>query len=165
MDIRIRHAEPVDAEAIQKIYATPNAYTGTLQLPYPSVEMWRKRLTAAPDGLITLVAAINEEVVGSLGLLTKPSTPRTRHIGHIGMGVRDDQQGRGAGNALVKAAVDMADNWLNLIRLELSVYTDNERAISLYKKYGFEVEGEMQAYAFRNGEYVNAYMMARLTSD
>jgi len=43
---------------------------------------------------------------------------------------------------LLKEALDMADNWLNLVRLELEVYTDNLGAISLYKKFEFEVEGE-----------------------
>jgi len=35
-------------------------------------------------------------------------------------------------------------------------------AIALYEKFGFEVEGTHRRYAFRNGEYVDAYSMARL---
>jgi putative acetyltransferase len=41
------------------------------------------------------------------------------------MAVRDDWQSRGVGTALMEAALDLADNWLNLTRIELSVYTDN----------------------------------------
>ena len=55
-----------------------------------------------------------------------------------------------------------ADNWLNLKRIEITVYVDNKRAIGLYKKFGFEVEGESKDYAFRNGKYVNAFHMARV---
>ncbi len=51
---------------------------------------------------------------------------------------------------------------LNLQRLELEVYRDNERAVALYAKHGFEREGEMRAFAFRNGRFVDALMMARL---
>ncbi|WP_133154143.1 GNAT family N-acetyltransferase, partial [Vibrio sp. 10N.261.49.E11] len=51
---------------------------------------------------------------------------------------------------------------INIKRMELTVYTDNERAINLYKKFGFVIEGESAGFAFRNGEYVAVYHMARL---
>ncbi len=60
------------------------------------------------------------------------------------------------------AATDLADNWLNLLRLELDVYTDNEPAIRLYKKFDFVIEGTQKVYAFRDGSYVDAYRMARI---
>ena len=78
------------------------------------------------------------------------------------MAVRDDWQGKGAGTALMQAAVDLADKWLNLMRLELDVYTDNEPAIRLYKKFGFVIEGTLVNYAYRDGQYVDTYTMARL---
>jgi L-phenylalanine/L-methionine N-acetyltransferase len=56
------------------------------------------------------------------------------------MAVRDDWHGRGAGTVLMQSAVDLADKWLNLTRLELEVYTDNESVIRLYKKFGFTIE-------------------------
>ena len=46
------------------------------------------------------------------------------------MMVRDDWQGKGIGTQLMQAAVDLADKWLNLSRLELGVYPDNEPAIN-----------------------------------
>ena len=76
--------------------------------------------------------------------------------------VHDDHCGRGIGTALVAALVDAADNWLNLKRLELTVYVDNEPAIRLYKTFGFEVEGTRRADAFRDGKFVDCLMMARL---
>ena len=63
---------------------------------------------------------------------------------------------------MTAAAVDLSDNWLNLLRLELSVYTDNEPAVRLYTKFGFETEGLLKKYAFRDGTYVDAYAMARI---
>ena len=38
----------------------------------------------------------------------------------------------------------------------------NAPAISLYKKFGFEIEGTHKRSAYRNGEYVDAHVMARL---
>lgn len=163
MTITIRRIEPGDYEAIHRIYTNPRAIWGTLQMPFPSVEQWRKRLADPPEDLVSLVACVEEnEPVGQLGLHTFPSRPRRRHAGQIGMAVRDDWQGRGVGSALMQAAVDLADRWLNLTRLELNVYTDNAPAIRLYEKFGFTIEGTMVDYAFREGRYVDAYLMARL---
>jgi putative acetyltransferase len=78
------------------------------------------------------------------------------------MVVSDDLQGRGVGTALMRAALDLADNWLNLSRVELTVYTDNEAGVALYEKFGFEVEGTHHRYAFRGGEYTDAHSMARV---
>jgi putative acetyltransferase len=48
------------------------------------------------------------------------------------------------------------------MRLELEVYVDNAPAIRLYEKFGFIIEGTMVQFAFRDGQYVDTYMMARL---
>lgn len=163
MIITVRRTEPGDYEAVQRIFSSPKAVWGTLQLPFPSVEQWRQRLAEPPEGLFSLVACVdNNEVVGQLGLHTFPSRPRRRHVGQIGMAVRDDWQGQGVGTALMQAAVDLADKWLNLTRLELEVFVDNEPAIRLYEKFGFTIEGTLVQFAFRDGQYVDTYMMARL---
>lgn len=162
MEFHIRRAEPGDYPAIHQVFLGANVVAGTLQTPFPSIETWRKRLADPADGTFNLVACVGEEIVGQLGLHTFPNLPRRRHVGKIGMGVRDDWQGKGAGTALMQAAIDLADNWLQLTRLELEVYTDNEAAIKLYKKFGFMVEGRLVNFAFRDGEYIDAFMMARV---
>ena len=45
--------------------------------------------------------------------------------------------------------------------MELSVYTDNARAIGLYKKFGFEIEGTMRGYAMRDGQFTDTHAMVR----
>ena len=162
MTIVIRRAEPSDYEAVCSVFAGANAVWGTLQIPFPSLEQWRKRLAEPGEGLFSLVACAGTEVIGQLGLHTSPHRPRRRHVGQLGMAVRDDWQGKGAGTALMQAAVDLADKWLNLERLELEVYTDNEPAARLYTKFGFVIEGTLVRFAFRDGRYVDAYAMARL---
>jgi putative acetyltransferase len=158
----IRRAEPSDAGAMHRVYSAPGVIRGTLQLPFPSIENWRKRLAEPPDGTFNLLACVGDEVIGQLGLHTFPHHPRRRHVGQIGMAVRDDWQGKGAGSALIQAAIDLADQWLNLSRIELEVYTDNEPAIRLYKKSGFVIEGTHPKFAFRDGQFVDVYAMARL---
>lgn len=158
----IRRAEPADAEAMRKIFEYPSVIRGTLQLPFPSTEVWRKRLAEPPDGTYNLLACVDNEVIGQLGLHTFPHHPRRKHVGQIGMAVRDDWQGKGAGSALMGAMTELADKWLNLTRIELEVYTDNEAAIHLYKKFGFVMEGTHPQFAFRDGAFVDVHAMARL---
>jgi putative acetyltransferase len=162
MNITIRHTEPGDYEALHKVFNSPRVVEGTLQMPFQSVEQLRKRFAEPPAGMYSLVACVDDEVVGNLGLHTL-DRPRRRHVGQIGMGVRDDWQGKGVGSALMVAALDLADNWLNLLRIELTVYTDNAPAIALYSRFGFVVEGTLRSYAFRNGRFVDAQYMARVT--
>src|SRR5215212_8658372 len=154
--------EPTDYEALQRLFSGPRVISGTLQLPFPSAEMWRERLSEPPEGLFSLVACVDEEVVGSLSLENSPTRWRMRHVATLGMAVRDDWQGKGVGTALMEAALDLADNWLNLTRIELEVYIDNTAGIALYEKFGFEIEGTHRRFAFRGGEYVDAYSMARV---
>ena len=159
--LQIRRAEPDDCDAIYEMFTSPQVYEGTLQLPYPSREYWRKRI-AEGEGCYNLVAVSGEHVIGMLGVETFPNVPRRRHVGHIGISVSETWQGKGVGNALMQAGIDLADKWLNLTRLELEVYADNEAAIRLYERFGFEHEGVMRRHAFRNGQYIDSIMMARL---
>lgn len=159
--ITVRAREPRDLEAITEIFNCPGVVAGTLQLPYRSVEDRREWLAHPPPGTHSLVAEVDGRVVGQLGL--HPATnPRRRHSASIGMGVHDAFQGRGVGSALMAAMLELADRWLDLRRIELTVYADNAAAVHLYEKFGFVIEGTMRAYAFRDGAYVDAYTMARL---
>ncbi|MCF5102577.1 GNAT family N-acetyltransferase, partial [Pseudomonas proteolytica] len=71
-------------------------------------------------------------------------------------------QGQGVGSQLLGAALEVADNWMNLHRVELTVYVDNEPAQALYRKFGFETEGRLRDYAVRDGVWVDALSMSRL---
>lgn len=159
--ITIRRAEPEDFAAVRAIYAAPHAQAGTLQLPFPSLELWRQRLQTVDPNHHNLLACVGGEVVGQLGLHASPH-PRRRHVADLGMGVRDDWQGRGVGSALMVAALDLADRWLQLRRIELQVYADNAAAIALYSRHGFVEEGRHREFAFRDGAWVDALSMARL---
>jgi len=160
MNIEIRRVEPGDYQSVCAVHAQPNALAGTLQLPFPSEEAWKERLAKFGERDYGLVACVEGQIVGMLSLQVSPRLRRA-HVGDLGMAVHDKWAGKGVGSALIKAAIDLADKWLNLSRLELTVYTDNEPALRLYKRLGFEIEGTHRKYAFRDGSYVDAYTMAR----
>jgi putative acetyltransferase len=160
-DILIRALEPEDMADLTEAWNQPLSIRGTLQLPFTSLEARRKRHEASASGHTRLVAVIDGKAIGMVGL-HPADNPRRAHTAAIGMAVHDAYAGRGAGTALLAAVVDQADRWLNIRRLELTVYSDNTRAIALYERFGFEREGLFRAYAWRDGAYVDALTMARL---
>jgi len=160
--LKIRRVEPDDCTAVVEMFTSAKVYSGTLQTPYPSHDYWRRRLTENADSVYTLVGVIDEQLVGMVTVVTYPNRPRRRHVGTIAICVHGDWQGKGVGGAMMRAILDLADNWLNLTRLELEVYADNEAAIRLYERFGFEVEGTLRQHAFRDGEYVDSKVMGRL---
>ena len=157
--IQIRAWEPDDIPALAEVFNQPRVVWGTLQTPYTSVAARRKRAESRVD-TFQLVAVVEERVVGTIGL--ERFEKRRAHAGGIGMAVHDAYAGRGCGRALLEAMIAQADLWLNLTRLELSVWPDNDRAIALYEHLGFEREGLHRAYAWRDGAYADAITMARI---
>ncbi len=158
--LAIRAREPSDAQEIAMLMQLPRVRWGTLRLPFVGAAETRKWMERANDGDVGIVAVLDEHIVGSAGIHREKG--RRDHVGGIGMAVHDDFHGRGIGSSLLAALIDTADNWLNLRRLELAVYVDNAPAIRLYRKFGFEVEGTRRAAAFRDGAFVDDYVMARL---
>jgi putative acetyltransferase len=161
MKIIIRHSEKTDIAAIKNIYGQPDNYSGTLQLPYPSFDKWETKLKNIPENFHSLVAVVENKVIGQLGMEVL-THPRRKHVANIGMAVNELFKGKGAGTKLLEMAIDMAQNWVAVKRIELEVYTDNKSAIGLYKKHGFVMEGTAKNYAFRNGTYVDVFLMAKL---
>jgi len=157
----IRSAEPDDYAALQVLHAQPKVIHGTMQIPFTSQDVWRKRCLERPEHVRVLVACEEDELVGSAGIVT-PVAIRRKHVGELGLCVHDAWQRRRIGSALLGAVLDLADRWLNLTRIELTVYTDNVPAISLYEKFGFVHEGKLERYAFRDGKYADVFAMARV---
>ena len=148
-------------EGMHALYNEPAVCRQVLQMPFQSLEVWRKRLADTNERLLRLVAVQAGKVIGNC-TLEQYSRSRQSHVGGIGMGVAVAWQGRGVGTQLLGAALEVADNWMNLHRVELTVYVDNEPAQALYRKFGFETEGRLRDYAVRDGVFVDALSMARL---
>jgi L-phenylalanine/L-methionine N-acetyltransferase len=158
--LSIRAREPGDWPQFAELMQLPKVRWGTLRLPFVSNDQYRKGLESPPEGMTGIVAVLDGRIVGCAHVTQQKG--RRSHVGVIGICVHDDFHGRRIGSAMMAALVEVADDWLDLQRLELKVHVDNEPAIRLYRGFGFELEGTLRADAFRGGAYVDSHIMARL---
>ena len=160
--ITIRPLHLSDADDIYELMHMPNVLWATSLLPSMTVDSWRKTVErwVTNEQMHVFVVDRGGKVVGVITLKVRQG--RESHVGEVDLAVHDAYQGQGIGKMLLLAVIDLADNWLNLVRLEVNVYTDNERAVNLFKRFDFEVEGRKRCGVFRRGSYIDSYVMGRV---
>lgn len=171
--LTIRRATPADAPHFTRIMGDPGVLPNLMQVPYLVEERLKTMLIEQQTPGKTDLFLVAERpdahgdpaVVGSCGLHPAGPQLRRRHVMHLGISVAPEAQGQGVGRALMVAMIDYADRWAQVLRLELQVYADNQRAIALYESLGFRHEGRHVGYALRDGRYVDSLSMARLHPD
>lgn len=160
-EVTIRPFHPGDAKNQHTIVSHPRVAEMLHELPSLELAETEQRAKEVKTGQHRLAADWNGRLLGSVQL-TQSMRPRLMHSGRLTLMVHPDFWGQGVGSKLFAAALNVADNWLNLSRLELKLYTHNQRAVQLCEKFGFEKEGKRQKVAFGNGRYLDDYVMARL---
>lgn len=139
--------------------ARERRYLAFLEAP-PLARVRRFVLGNLKSGAPQFVAVDDGRVVGWCDV-----TPKTHetlsHSGVLGMGVAASHRGRGIGSALLRTTLDAALA-RGLTRIELVVRVDNQRAIGLYRRNGFEIEGTLRHYLVVDGAEYDALQMARL---
>jgi ribosomal protein S18 acetylase RimI-like enzyme len=139
--------------------ARERRYLAFLEAP-TLAEIRRFVLGGLRCGAAQFVAIDDEQVIGWCDV--RPKTHLTlRHSGVLGMGVAASHRGRGVGSALLAATIDSAFA-RGLTRIELVVRADNEPAIGLYRRHGFELEGRLRHYVVVDGAAHDALQMAKL---
>ena len=126
---------------------------------------WAKRIAGTLQTSAAFGAFLGQNLVGTVAL-EFASKPKTKHKGHvIGMYVRPDARGTGAGRALLQAAVDYANVMPDIQLLNLSVTEGNEAAVKLYRCFGFESFGiEPMAILTPSGYKAKLHMWLPLKS-
>jgi len=107
-----------------------------------------------------LVVLSAGEVVGWCDVTPKPR-PIYAHSGVLGMGLLPQFRHQGIGKRLIAQSLAAARE-IGLQRVELTVRENNENAIALYEKVGFEIEGVQRNAVFVDGTYENLILMAVL---
>lgn len=123
----------------------------------------RTYLTAAENSpLGFMVTAFDGgQIVGDLGVCEVRPHLKYVHRAYMGISIRQAYCGCGLGSRMLEIALEQAKQ-NGLEQLELGVFSDNERAIGLYTKYGFQKFGIVpRAYKLKDGSYRDEITMVR----
>jgi len=161
----IRLATPLDANEILTVMN--DAENSGFMLANPG----ERKLT--PEAIKKIIGNVNSSaksgffVAEKYGLLLGylivrgENMERTTHRASIVIGVHSNSRGKGVGSALFNHIYNWAKQ-NELHRLELTAIESNEKAIGLYKKMGFEVEGIRENALYIDGKYVNEIYMGKI---
>ena len=160
--MRARFATVDDAGAIAAVHAAVAAEERWIATEPPvDVDAIAERFREMVTGVTALWVLEDGDgrIVGHLAL----GHAGVAGVVALGMAIHADARGRGGGRALMDAAMAWAADQPDLHKVELEVWPDNARAIALYVRYGFEVEGlRRDHYRRRDGSLRSALIMARL---
>lgn len=111
---------------------------------------------------VCLVAMLGSRAIGVLNV-TSDFHERINHIGEIFVGIRKDYWGHGLGQVLLTEAISWAEDSGIIRRLELTVQKRNERAVHVYEKFGFVLEGiKPRGAKTKAGDFLDVYVMGKL---
>lgn len=162
--MRIRRAAPGDAQALVALAEQVGAEEERWIL---GSGLWRsvaderrylKTVQKHPDAAVFVAEDGDRHLVARLSLSRDPH-PASRHVADLGLMVAADSRRRGIGTALLDEAVAWARG-SGIRKLELHVFPWNEPAIGLYEAFGFQREGLRRRHYVRDGEEVDAILMA-----
>ena len=168
MNIIYREAEPSDAgkflEYCKIVGAESDNLTfGAEGIPFTISQEadFIRKFAGNPDSVM-LVAFDEGELVGTGAVSSISGKNRFAHRRDIAISVRKDYWGKGIGSGLMNLLLDFCKK-TGAESVELEVRSDNERAIALYKKFGFEKIGTNERYFKIDGEffaadYMNLYL-------
>lgn len=108
-----------------------------------------------------VIAEIDGKIIGSLNFAAG-TRPRLAHIGEFGVSVLKEYWGNEIAYELIKNLIQWAKDGGTITKIDLQVREDNERALCLYKKLGFEIEGLLRRSFLINGQYYNSYYMGKI---
>ncbi len=163
----IRSATKQDAAAIldlsnnvigEEIYQLTSS--SEFKMTMEAEEKWIDDHLVNSNHLI-LVAEVNKKIVGILDF-SNGHRLRIAHTGELGMSLEKAFRNKGIGTLLLKVLIDWATENETIEKIGLCVHSNNERAIALYKKMGFEVEGiRKRELKYSDQLYIDTIVMGR----
>ena len=142
----LRSGTDRDGQALLELFKLTHAQTDYL-LSYPDESTRNAEQEAEflkekseSENEIEILAVIDENVVGSAGVGCVGKKEKVKHRAEFGISVDRAYWGLGIGRALTEACVECARN-AGFVQMELEAAAENERALALYARAGFEEYG------------------------
>lgn len=126
----------------------------------PTIEQERNWINSfiENENSLLLIATYNKEIIGNIDL-TGNQRKRMKHTAVIGMGILKEWQNTGLGTILLSEIMNWAKNNSILEKLYLEVYEENQAAIKIYEKIGFQITGKQTAFFKHEEKYFNKLTM------
>ncbi|MFH1832236.1 MAG: GNAT family N-acetyltransferase [bacterium] len=163
LNLTITQAQPDDAKQIitylNAIGGQTDFLTFGLNEFHISEEEEKTILTQSLKNNLSLflVGKINNKVISILSL-QRSDKARLAHVGELGLSVLQKYWGLSIGKHLMLTGIEWAKN-NSITKLQLTVHTNNERAIGLYKKFGFVIEGTLTQTVKIDSTYFDTHIM------
>lgn len=167
MDIIYREAEPSDAQALLDYLKIVGSESNNLTFGAAGIPLSAEqeaailaRCQSNPHSRI-LLALDGNEIVGN-STIDGTGNPRFSHRCNFAITVRKSHWGKGIGSALTRQQITFAKTAGAKV-ISLEVRSDNLRAISLYRKFGFEKFGTYRKFFkiedhYFDADYMNLYL-------
>ncbi len=163
-NLTLRTLEKTDLEFIHALYNNPEIISYWFEEPYLSFahreDSFDKNMDNQRHRQFILMNI--DEKVGFVELVSIDPRHRNAEFTII---IHPDFQGKGYAYTATRLAMDYAFSVINLHKLYLYVDTTNEKAIHIYEKAGFQMEGVTQEMFFVNGTYHDAAVMCIFDRD
>jgi RimJ/RimL family protein N-acetyltransferase len=164
ISVIIREAEVKDAEGIintinsvgaEKVFIFTERFSHDVEWEQAFIQ---EHVKEKKDYLLA-VAEVNGKIVG-VCYVHQGSSPKDSHVAELGLNVIKSFRKTGIGTAMMIYMIDWAKN-RGARKLCLGVFSTNQQAINLYKKFNFRVEGTRKKQYKINGKYVDEVIMGR----
>jgi putative acetyltransferase len=160
--VEVRPARPRDAGQVLTLVrsvAAEGRFIRTERVPWTLRELRRQFRRSWTSTSARIVAVAGGVVVGDLGIKREEHAV-LRHVAELGMSVAREWRRRGVGSALLAEAFRWA-RWAGVEKVTLTVYPENERALALYRKFGFAEEGRLTGHSKKSYGYEDEVIMGR----
>lgn len=161
----LKSPEPEEAEAVlehlritsEETYFMAR-YPEEIVMTVEEEKEYIKKVNAHEDNIL-LSAYLDGEMVGSAGIQRVADLMKYRHRGEFGISVKKKAWNLGVGRKMIEELLEQAKN-TGFEQIELTVFEDNQRAISLYEKIGFVHTGRLKgAYKLKGNQYCDEIRM------
>lgn len=157
----IRPLHPNDAPSLQALLSEPSHLTCDHFESGADLAVFQS-FTEQTIGEHYRLVAIREDQLVGFGMLEHSPKVRLAHVGRIGLLLPAQNMDAGAAAELLAALIDLADNWLNLRRLEVEIPVSIPSLAELVRSSGFEAEGIMRSSLGPGPHFQDETAFARL---